>query len=67
MTYENDVQNKLFEVPRALATTKTHYFTKLKQRIETGEKDLPAIWKFEDAFPDASPASGGTQPLSDEG
>ena len=57
----------LFDVPRAFASTKMHYFTKLKKRIEAGELMRPTEWKFEDAFPDSSPASGGTQPLSEEG
>ena len=53
----------LWEPVRAIASNKMHYLTKLRQRIS----ESPSNYAFTSAFPDLSPASGGTKALTRDG
>ena len=56
-------QGQLWNVVRAIASTKTHYYNRLRKRILEYDAN-PTNWHFMQHFPDLSPASGGNEPLS---
>ena len=61
-----DFKRQLWPVTRAIGSNKVHYLTNLKVNLDW-EKGRDWPYKFEDAFPDTSPASGGMGPLPRQG
>ena len=55
----------LWDVVRAIASTKMHYYPRLREQM-LGQRPVGQTWKFPDAFPDLSPASGGMEPLNED-
>ena len=55
-------------VSRAIATTKMHYLSQLQGWLRQKECDRPLEGhRFYEAYPDLSPASGGTLPMTEVG
>ena len=65
---EEEYQGELWDVVRAIASTKMHYLSKLvtDMNVGTAEPEYHVGWKFQEEFPDLSPEAGGMEPL-DEG
>ena len=58
----HDIQRPVWDVVRAIASNKMHYYTIFLKHMREGASDLriqPFVW----AWPDLPPASGGLEPL----
>jgi hypothetical protein len=60
-------KDKLWPVVEAIASTKMHYLTKIKQYFDGDHDSASGEWLFDKMWPDTSPESNGSHPLSEEG